>query len=148
MKALSIKQPWAWAILNAGKRVENRSWHTSFRGEILIHASKLRPAKKVPEDFLDDFETVVFTARQAGVELPHITYAKLVVHSGAIVGRARIVDCVSSSDSPWFCGPFGFVLSDIELTPIVPCKGALGLWNLPDEVMRHLDACPRFGVQP
>ena len=40
MKALSIRQPWAWLILNAGKDIENRSWYTSVRGRVLIHASK------------------------------------------------------------------------------------------------------------
>ena len=28
MKALSIRQPWAWAILHAGKDIENRDWRT------------------------------------------------------------------------------------------------------------------------
>lgn len=27
--ALSIRQPWAWAILHAGKDIENRDWHTA-----------------------------------------------------------------------------------------------------------------------
>jgi hypothetical protein len=40
MKALSIRQPWAWLILNAGKDIENRDWLTRFRGPFLIHASK------------------------------------------------------------------------------------------------------------
>ncbi|MDD5394961.1 MAG: ASCH domain-containing protein [Thiothrix sp.] len=40
MKALSIQQPWAWAILNAGKDIENRDWYTPVRGRILIHAGK------------------------------------------------------------------------------------------------------------
>jgi hypothetical protein len=40
MKALSIRQPWAWLIIHAGKDIENREWRTSFRGPVLIHASK------------------------------------------------------------------------------------------------------------
>lgn len=40
MKALSIRQPWAWMILHAGKDIENREWPTRFRGRVLIHASK------------------------------------------------------------------------------------------------------------
>ena len=40
MKALSIRQPWAWMILYAGKDIENREWPTRFRGRVLIHASK------------------------------------------------------------------------------------------------------------
>ena len=40
MMALSIRQPWAWLILHAGKDIENRDWPTRFRGRFLIHASK------------------------------------------------------------------------------------------------------------
>jgi len=39
MKAISLQQPWAWAILHAGKDVENRRWNTRYRGPIAIHAS-------------------------------------------------------------------------------------------------------------
>lgn len=39
MKAISIQQPWAWAIFN-GKPVENRKWSTAYRGPLLIHAGK------------------------------------------------------------------------------------------------------------
>jgi hypothetical protein len=42
MRALSIRQPWAWAILHAGKDIENRDWKPGnparrFRGSFLIH---------------------------------------------------------------------------------------------------------------
>ena len=40
MKALSVRAPWWWFILNCGKDVENRTWKTDFRGRILLHASK------------------------------------------------------------------------------------------------------------
>lgn len=40
--ALSIRQPWAWLIVNNHKPVENRSWPTSFRGRFLVHAGKTR----------------------------------------------------------------------------------------------------------
>src|SRR5688572_4676832 len=39
MKALSLRQPWAWAVVHGGKRVENRGWTTDYRGPLLIHAS-------------------------------------------------------------------------------------------------------------
>lgn len=38
--ALSVRQPWAWLILHAGKDIENRTWRTRYRGPLLIHASK------------------------------------------------------------------------------------------------------------
>ncbi|WP_206002040.1 ASCH domain-containing protein [Paraburkholderia aromaticivorans] len=38
MKALSIRQPWAWLIVKGHKDIENRTWSTRFRGRVLIHA--------------------------------------------------------------------------------------------------------------
>ena len=38
LKALTIKQPWAWAIVAGHKDVENRSWSTPYRGWIVVHA--------------------------------------------------------------------------------------------------------------
>ncbi len=38
--ALSIRQPWAWLIINGYKDIENRSWPTNYRGTFFIHASK------------------------------------------------------------------------------------------------------------
>ena len=40
MKALSIRQPWAWLIVNGHKDIENRQWRTHFRGKIYVHAAK------------------------------------------------------------------------------------------------------------
>ena len=40
MKALTIKEPWASLIINGYKTYEFRSWNTSYRGKILIHAGR------------------------------------------------------------------------------------------------------------
>ena len=37
MKALSINQPFGWAIAEGFKDIENRSWATNYRGEFYIH---------------------------------------------------------------------------------------------------------------
>jgi len=39
LTCLSVRQPWAWLIVNGHKDVENRTWSTQHRGDILIHAS-------------------------------------------------------------------------------------------------------------
>jgi hypothetical protein len=47
MKALSIQQPWAWAIIAGHKDVENRSWYTHHRGSLLIHRrQEARPRRR------------------------------------------------------------------------------------------------------
>lgn len=49
MKAISLWQPWASAIVQGYKKIETRSWSTRYRGPLLIHAAKSFP--KVAQDF-------------------------------------------------------------------------------------------------
>jgi hypothetical protein len=51
MKARSVCQPWAWAIVHGVKMVENRWRRTNFRGPLVIHASRSR--RYLEEDFAD-----------------------------------------------------------------------------------------------
>lgn len=45
MKVLSLTEPFATLILNGSKIVETRSWKTSYRGELYIHASLTKISK-------------------------------------------------------------------------------------------------------
>lgn len=42
IKAISLWEPWASLIATGAKTVETRSWHTKYRGELLICAAKKR----------------------------------------------------------------------------------------------------------
>ncbi len=114
MWALSIKQPWAWLITSGQKDIENRSWPTKYRGPILIHAGKQRDRE--------------FNDRG----LPPINYIGYKDQIGGIIGIAEIVDCVTKSDSPWFFGEYGFVLANARPVPFYPCKGQLGIFQVPE----------------
>ena len=117
--ALSIRGPWWWFMVHGAfrKDIENRSWSTPFRGEVLIHASKgLTRA---------EYEDGCEFARECGaLEVPE--FKDLL--RGGIVGRCRIGDCVARSSSPWFVGPWGFVIEDAQSVPFMPCRGALGFF--------------------
>lgn len=115
MKAISIRQPWAWLIVHGYKDVENRTRRTSIRGPVLIHASQ------TPDPLLNDILEVM---AGFGVTDPDLQY-------GGIVGRATIVDCVTESDSEWFEGPVGYVLDDPQPLPFWPCPGQLGFFEVP-----------------
>jgi len=112
MKALSIQQPWAWLIVNGHKDIENRSWGTNFRGPVLIHAGK-----KMDPDY-EDAQDWNWTR----IERPDD------FEFGGIVGEAEIVDCVTRSASPWFFGPYGFVIRNARPLPFRPCRGQLGFF--------------------
>ena len=126
MKALSIKQPWVHAILWAGKDIENRSWQRTFRGWVALHASA-QPRRNA-----------LFPR---GVRVPDLD----ALYYSAICGVARLVDIVTKSRSKWFWHPddgsinYGWVLANATAlkTPI-PCKGALGLWEVSPAVFREL----------
>ncbi len=116
MKALSLRQPWAWLIVNGIKDIENRKWATRYRGHILVHASRT-----IDEQALAELRPIV--AAQ-GMSIPeHLP-------TGGIVGEVTILDCVTTSKSPWFTGPYGFVLTDHKSLPFHPCRGKLGLFDI------------------
>jgi hypothetical protein len=88
--ALSIRQPWLWAILRAGKRVENRKWRTDYRGPILLHASK-GCTKEEYEDFIE-FAWDSFGAARAGEMLADLPALKgeHCLERGGICGVATL----------------------------------------------------------
>ena len=40
MKVLTLRQPWATLVALGAKKIETRSWSTSYRGPLAIHAAK------------------------------------------------------------------------------------------------------------
>jgi len=123
MKALSIRQPWAWLIVNGFKPVENRDWPTRLRGRFLIHASK----GMTRMEYADTREF----AEGLGVTIPAFDE----LERGGIVGAATLNDCVTEDDSPWFFGDYGFVLDSAQPLTFIPFKGQLGFFEIPDELV-------------
>lgn len=124
--AISVRQPWAWAIIFAGKDIENRAWHFGnparrHRGRVALHAS-LGMTKA-------EYEKAAEFMASIGIKCP--APADLV--RGAVIGCITIADGVNKNNpaaqSPWFFGPFGLVLREPEplLVP-VPAAGALGFF--------------------
>lgn len=120
--AISVRQPWAWAITCAGKDIENRSWRSpnpglNFRGPVCIHAAK-GMTKGEYEDASD------FMAHIAvGCVLPDALLR------GGIIGVAEVVDIVRESSSPWWMGPRGLVLANVRPIPFIPVGGQLGFFE-------------------
>lgn len=127
-RALSIRAPWWWAILYAGKDIENRDWYTDYRGPILIHASKWWSLQQVDE-LMNDVRSIRQMMEAPPPKPGDWSYRDMRALGGYVVGRADLVDCVAESDSPWFFGHYGFVLRNVQ--PIEPyaLKGRLGLFK-------------------
>ena len=133
MKALSIRQPWAWFIIHAGKDIENRSWRTNYRGRVWVHASKGMTLKEWKEAW--------WYANSIGTHQapwPRPTFEN--IERGGIIGTVEIVDCLEHSDSPWFqwSGSVGFVLCNPKPLPFTPCRGSLGFFDPPQDIQEKL----------
>lgn len=134
MKAITVWQPWATLLATGQKHNETRSWKTSYRGEILIHAAKTDHSGillHIPMEELKHFQ-------DAGVvnKLP----------TGAIIGKANLVDCFQIDEAyrrklqrgnpaelafgDYTIGRYAWVMADaILFNKPIPTKGKQGLWN-------------------
>ncbi|MEC5321592.1 ASCH domain-containing protein, partial [Brenneria populi subsp. brevivirga] len=124
MKALSIRQPWAWLIVNGYKGTENRSWKTHYRGPVLIHASSRKPTNVDVACARYILNTVIGAERAR--QMPDRNGFDL----GGIVGYTHIINCVDhAGDDPWFLGPKGFILSTSGFLPFTRMKGKLSFFE-------------------
>lgn len=129
MKALSIKQPWAWLIVNGYKPLDNRSWHSNYTGILLIHASLSFDSK--------GYKWVTDNAERLGIQ-PNKLPAKKDFPKGSMVGFAFMRGCCKNSDSPWFTGPYGFELDGAKpLREPYPAKGTLGIFDFKFNCFSH-----------
>ncbi len=132
MRAISIKQPWATLIVKGIKNVENRSWTSAYRGELVIHASKSGTDA--------DMEAGRRLCSELGVEFP------AEFPTGGFVGVVDLAGVITTgmvsitTDHPTFKitdargyteQEFGWILENPRTIPFVAARGKLGLF-IPD----------------
>lgn len=140
-KALTLKNPWGWAMVTAPeavrKRVENRDWlpPSPIRsGEwFLLHAGA----------GWDDQEALDIIEETVGSPLPEIAAQQ----AGHLLAFARVVDVTEEREvargwgqERWFFGPYGWLL---EVRPLqVPrhCRGWHKFWSVEKQLAKNLDA--------
>ena len=147
LRGFTLHQPWASLIAVGAKRIETRSWATSYRGWLAIHAGR-----RIPDSALLDSEPFASALglNAHGVWLP----------LGSIVAVAHLERIAPTGDAgtiPLLCqrrgwdweterlfgdftpGRFGWVLTDVQsLREPIPCRGAQGLWPVPDSVVAQI----------
>ena len=128
MKGITIRQPWVELILQGRKPYEIRSWGTSYRGPIMLHAAKA----------LDKSALVALEIDASSL------------FRGGFVGRAELKDCrpFTRADArvlrqngafvgKWSAGRFAWELTNVcRLPALVPFRGALGLFSVPIRIVR------------
>jgi hypothetical protein len=102
MKAITVRQPWAWAIVHGHQTVESRPWGTRHRGTLYIHAG-LQNDEDGFEMFGPDYEDL----------------------HGVVIGHVQVVGMRQFGPKDW-----EWELRDPRplAVPIV-ARGLLGLWE-------------------
>lgn len=129
MKVLSLTEPCATLIRENIKQVETRSWKTSYRGELYIHAS----STKIPKEWKKDKEFMELVK-----ETP--------LNYGNIICKCNLVNCIymtkeyvedmkNNNYQEYICGKYeegryAWILENIQvLDNPIKAKGHLGIWN-------------------
>ncbi|MEL6610169.1 MAG: hypothetical protein AAFO93_14775 [Pseudomonadota bacterium] len=120
--ALSVRQPWAWAIVAGHKVIENRSKGSIAAGNMDCRRIAIHAATGLKED---EFQWGHWRLHRHGVTCPRPD----ALPRGAIVGAVDVIDIISESDSEWFGGPMGLLLANAEMCEAIPAPGALGYFE-------------------
>ena len=120
--ALSIRQPWAWLIINGYKDIENRNNLKNFTGDFLIHTGLYKNRYWYNEMVLQSAE-LSLKVLEIIRNVPNKDFKW-----GGIIGHATITGYVEKSDSPWFVGKYGLLIKDPKPLPFTPCKGKLSFF--------------------
>lgn len=128
MKVLSIIEPWATLIVSKQKYIETRSWKTSYRGELYIHASKKHINTK--DTKIQELLKLLPTQE---------------MNYGKIICKCELVDCIymdekfineiKQNQQEYMCGDYqigryAWILENTELiNPKIDAKGKLNIWN-------------------
>lgn len=159
--AITVLQPWAWALATGFKTLENRRWKSSFRGRVAIHAgANMRLLGDEYGDRMDDGLYSVHPRIFKALDDRRIGPNRPILNSGAIIGTADVVACIAfnpAKDDPdkvfaefantsvapeiphgcWAEGPYCFVLQNARRFRVpIYCPGALNFWKLPDGLRR------------
>lgn len=120
--ALSIRQPWAWAIIAGHKNVENRSRFAVSKGRIECRQIAVHAAKGMTRA---EYEAAADFMHRLGIKCP---LPDLLVR-GAIIGTVVVTRVVKKHFSPWFFGPCGLILENAVAIKPIPATGALGYFE-------------------
>lgn len=152
VKAISLWEPWASAVMTGAKTVETRSWHTHYRGELLICAAKKKDKKSL--ELLNDVQwqkSLLALHAMSSYHNPfHHPTGVNHLNFGKAVAMVDVIDCIPSDYFKNLCaemyydnvhlgdfsdGRFVWVLDNIKrVKEPFEVKGSQGFFNvqLPD----------------
>lgn len=112
MRAVSIRQPWAWLAVNGHIDLVNMDWATSYRGEFLIRAG-LKLVQR-------DYRAIAAQLRDhLLIDVPAFDDEDRVPRGG-IVGMAHLTGVANDHTSPLFHGPYAWQIARAQPLPFTP----------------------------
>lgn len=166
MKALTLWPEWAWAIAHLTKRVENRGWHPHGAlpvGETFaIHAGKNIGGRPGRASLVEGIDGLLHMAARAGLTVQHVpgtgacfmgaeaelgrrpllSFDTSEIVSSAVIAVVTLTGVDSVDSTGWDVpGEWHWRFTNVRrLASPVACKGAQGLWPLPPDVERAVQA--------
>lgn len=154
MKVISLLQPWASLVVMGAKKIETRSWKTSYRGEILIHASKaLKPVQRQVcegshfKNYIRHISELPFGQIIGAVHIDntfasvsHDFHIRMHIEDGKPWGRWHEEALEREfAFGDYSLGRYGWELSNpVKFKKGYDCKGALSLWECPGELLEEI----------
>jgi hypothetical protein len=132
MKAISLWQPWASAIALGIKSFETRSWSTSYRGPLVIHA-----AERWSTDQRRFAEVEIAMGRlPANLPLGCLIAVVDIVTVYATEEAGPMISAIERLYGDYSPGRFAWQLANVRpLAEPIPWRGALGLFEVPDVIL-------------
>lgn len=150
MRAISLWQPWASLWLTPCAKIhETRSWPTSHRGPLAVHASKkvVLPTEMNATLFAEIVDALGFIDRSKPADPEEAVRRYLSLPRGGVIGVVEIEDCYPTDRGTgllsdlrfgnWDAGRFAWRRSpNVKvLSEPVYCRGFQGIWTLPDNLL-------------
>lgn len=152
IRALSLRQPWLWAVTDLGKPIENRRWYTAHRGPFWLHAAKGCTRIECKEALVWMHDVGVLTGAQESaihelIRLPSTWPGFDNLERGGVCGYAELVDVIEPIRM-W--GPHLLRRKATErgIGPqaLEKCAGDLLAWERPNDVAYVEAAVQVLGV--
>ena len=139
IRCLSLHQPWASLIAGGAKRIETRSWFTSYRGPLAIHAAKTTASVRMA--LVPTFYHALSNAGGFGVGGEGLPL-------GGIIAVADLAFCYPVEQVDWHVfnvekefgnyevERYAWELHNVRrVDPMIPLVGRQGLWTIDDSII-------------
>ena len=156
MRALTVKNPHAWAISQGIsvdgcahrqplKPVENRSWSPNLIAEgdfFAIHAGAAKMKLDLRRWYMKTLKASgIVLPSSEDPEMPFSAIVALVRYSGSVTSLEALLERLGERALPFWIGPTGWILEDVvPLEKPIPVRGALSLWDVPSPAMDKIRA--------